>query len=82
MCSFFWTKPKPRRYIAFPASWARVPMHLQLFDKDFDNDMRIISGPSDSGLYLIEATDTAIDRLRQLYAGRYILMEDFLPPDK
>jgi hypothetical protein len=75
MCSFLFPKPKPRRYIAFPASWVRVPMHLQLFHSK--GYLRIISGPPESGLYLIEATDTAIDELRQLYAGRYILIEDF-----
>lgn len=80
MCSFLWPKPKPRRYVAFPASWARVPMHIQLFNSG--DYLRIISGPTDSGLYLIEATDTAIDQLRQLYAGRYILIEDFPPPNE
>jgi hypothetical protein len=67
-----------KRYIAFPASFRRLPLTLANVSVEQGN-WTIQYGPTESGLYLLEATDSAIKALSSIYDGLYTFMEDFPP---
>jgi hypothetical protein len=64
-----------KRWIAFPTAFSRVP--LQLGKSREIEGWRIISGPTESGVFLVEATVEAISVLKRIYHGYYSFMEDF-----
>lgn len=67
------------RYIAFPSSYSQIALSL-IPNIQYDT-WTIIAGPTESGLYIIEATQETIEGLKQLYDGFYIFMEDFEQPN-
>ena len=64
------------RYVAFPSAISRIPLAFYN-DPIHYGDWTIVSGPTESGLYLLEATKEAIASLKELYDGHYLFMEDF-----
>jgi hypothetical protein len=64
------------RYVAIPAAISRLPLTLYN-TPDHHGGWTIIAGPTESGLYILEATEEAIDTMKELYDGFYLFMEDF-----
>lgn len=64
------------RFIAFPSAFKRQPLSLESIPSE-KNNWKILIGPTESGLYLIEATVSAINSLMKIYDGHYVFMEDF-----
>lgn len=68
------------RYVAFPSAFSRIPLELENIPSQCDN-WTIVVGPTESGLYLLEATEEAIEVMKRLYDGLYLFMEDFDEPN-
>ena len=64
------------RYVAFPAATSRMPLTLYNIPLHY-GDWTVLAGPTESGLYLLEATEEAVETLKELYDGYYLFMEDF-----
>lgn len=64
------------RFIAFPSVEKQQRLILENLPSEKDN-WKILAGPTTSGLFLIEATESAINSLIDIYDGLYIFMEDF-----
>ena len=61
------------RYVAFPSSEYRKPLRLENIDIDYE----IIVGPTESGLYIIEASELSIGSIREVFDEYYVFIEDF-----
>ena len=64
------------RFVAFPSAFVRMPLELENVPSQKGN-WTIVAGPTESGLYLLEATENAIEVMKRLYDGFYLFMEDF-----
>ncbi len=66
------------RYVAFPShfySEEAPPLECLL-----NSSIRIVSGPTTSGLYIIEGSKEAIELLKSI-TEYYLFMEDFNEPN-
>jgi hypothetical protein len=63
------------RYIAFPLYENREVIRIQEMTSPLYH-CKIVSGPTESGLYLLDATPEAIDLLTQMFGAYYAFMED------
>jgi hypothetical protein len=63
------------RFIAFPLYENREVIRIQEMTSPLFA-CEIISGPTESGLYLLEATSAGIELLRKIFGDHYLFMED------
>lgn len=63
------------RFIAFPSVEQKKIINLHIIC--FNDNWRIVAGPTPSGLYLLEGSKEVIDILQEAIYGYYIIMEDF-----
>ena len=68
------------RFIVFPSFESKNMELPNLHDLIGDSDIDVISGPTDSGIYLIEGESSTIEIFKYIAYPYYILMEDFDPP--
>lgn len=68
------------RYVAFPSAWSRESLDMNNVPSQHGN-WTIVAGPTESGLYILEANEEAIELMRMLYGSYYLFMEDFCEPD-
>jgi len=68
------------RYVAFPSAFSQIPLVLDGTLNQHSN-WTIVIGPTESGLYILEATEEAIEAMRELYNGFYLFMRDFDEPN-
>lgn len=68
------------RYIAFPSAFSRIALELENIQSQHGN-WTIVIGPTENGLYILEATEEAIEVMKSLYDGFYLFMKDFDEPN-
>lgn len=65
------------RYIVFPSHQSEGENRPNLYDIISDSDIDILSGPSESGLYLIEGDPALVEVLKWIAHPYYVVMNDF-----
>lgn len=68
------------RYVAFPSFQSKDEIRPNLHEFIGESDVTIIAGPTQSGLYLVEGSDSAIDILEFMAYPYYVFMPDFDAP--
>ena len=68
------------RFIVFPSFESKNVERPDLYDLIADSDIDVMSGPTDSGIYLIEGESSIIEIFKYIAYPYYIIMEDFELP--
>lgn len=68
------------RFIVFPSFESKDELRPELDDLIGDSDIDIVSGPTESGLYLIDGHYSEVELLKFIAYPYYVVMEDFDPP--
>lgn len=65
------------RYIVFPSYSYKNYSRPQLEDTIRESEIEIVSGPTESGLYIIEGEILIVEILKLVTHPFYVIMEDF-----
>jgi hypothetical protein len=68
------------KYIVFPSFESKEKSRPDLYHLIDDLDIDVMSGPTESGLYLIEGDPSTIEIFKYVVFPNYLIMEDFDPP--
>ena len=68
------------RFIVFPSYESKDMERPNLYDLIGDSDIDVMSGPTDSGIYLIEGESSTIEIFKYIAYPYYLIMEDFALP--
>jgi hypothetical protein len=68
------------RYIVFPSHASLDAPRPQLDDLFEEVDVEVVTGPTESGLYIVEGSPCSIELLKFIAFPYYVLMEDFELP--